>query len=93
MRRHVFEAVGGFDGGMTGWGWEDQEISLRLWLLGYELRLVPEVTVEGVGLLYSLIGAEHPDPPLVELVEVLIDPEGYQRCPLAGYGLGVLQRQ
>ena len=43
--RGVFEAAGGFDAGMTGWGWEDQEISLRLWLLGYELRLVPEVTV------------------------------------------------
>ena len=45
MRREVFHATGGFDDGMMLWGMEDSELSLRLWLLGYELRLVPSVEV------------------------------------------------
>jgi GT2 family glycosyltransferase len=45
MRREVFEAVGGFDEGMICWATEDTELSLRLWLLGYELWLVPAVEV------------------------------------------------
>jgi GT2 family glycosyltransferase len=45
LRREVFEATGGFDEGLVHWGSEDAELSLRLWLLGYELRLVPQVEV------------------------------------------------
>ncbi len=45
MRRDVFKATGGFDDGMVGWGSEDNEFSLRLWLLGYELWLTPQVDV------------------------------------------------
>jgi GT2 family glycosyltransferase len=45
MRREVFEAVGGFDPGLHLWGMEDAELSLRLWTLGYECRLVPTVEV------------------------------------------------
>jgi len=45
MRRDVFEACGGFDEGLSIWGGEDAELSLRLWLLGYECLLVPEVEV------------------------------------------------
>ena len=45
MRRDTFEATGGFDPGMTSWGMNDNEISLRLWLLGYELWLAPQVDV------------------------------------------------
>jgi glycosyltransferase involved in cell wall biosynthesis len=45
MRRAVIETVGGFDPGMQQWGHEDLEISLRTWLLGYEVWLVPEVDV------------------------------------------------
>lgn len=45
MRRNVFDAVGGFDDGFRGWGAEDSELSLRLWLLGYECVLAPEVEV------------------------------------------------
>ncbi len=45
MRRDAFEDVGGFDDGMLGWGSEDLELSLRLWLLGYEVVVVPEVEV------------------------------------------------
>ena len=45
MRHEVFCATGGFDDGMMLWGMEDSELSLRLWLLGYELQLVPSVEV------------------------------------------------
>ncbi len=46
MRRDVFQAVGGFDRKLIRYGVEDCELSLRLWLLGYELWLVPAVDVE-----------------------------------------------
>lgn len=45
MRREVFEETGGFDEGLIRWGANDLELSLRLWLLGYEQRLVPQVVV------------------------------------------------
>lgn len=45
MRRDVFFASGGFDRGLFPWGSEDAELSLRLWRLGYELRVVPSVEV------------------------------------------------
>jgi len=45
MHRAVFEATGGFDEGMTGMGSIDNEMSLRLWLLGYELWVTPAVVV------------------------------------------------
>lgn len=45
IRREVFERTGGLDEGMLRWGSEDFEFSLRLWMLGYELRVVPEVEV------------------------------------------------
>jgi GT2 family glycosyltransferase len=43
MRRDVFSATGGFDPGMRQLGGNDNELSLRLWLLGYELLVVPNV--------------------------------------------------
>jgi GT2 family glycosyltransferase len=45
MRRAVFEAVGGFDAGLIRWGEVDNELAVRLWLLGFELRVVAGVTV------------------------------------------------
>jgi glycosyltransferase involved in cell wall biosynthesis len=46
MRRDVFERKGGgWDGGLHQRGNVDNEVSLRLWLLGYELLVVPEVVV------------------------------------------------
>ena len=45
MRRDIFQATGGFDDGLGSHGSDDAELSLRLWLLGYELLLVPEVEV------------------------------------------------
>jgi glycosyltransferase involved in cell wall biosynthesis len=37
LRRPVFFAVGMFDYGLDLWGCEDLELSIRLWLLGYEV--------------------------------------------------------
>lgn len=45
MRRDTFDATGGFDEGLIRYGVEDCELSLRLWLLGLELWLVPGVEV------------------------------------------------
>lgn len=46
MRRDVFERKGGgWDEGLHQRGNVDNEVSMRLWLLGYELRVVPEVVV------------------------------------------------
>ncbi len=46
LRRNVFNETGMFDPGMVLWGAEDSELSLRLWTLGYECWIVPEVEVE-----------------------------------------------
>jgi len=43
MRRDVFVSTGGFDPGMRQLGGNDNELSLRLWLLGYELLVVPAI--------------------------------------------------
>ena len=45
MRREVFEAVGGFDEGMIRWGCEDSELSVRLWLMGYQVLSAPGANV------------------------------------------------
>jgi len=41
MRRDTFEKTGGFDDGMYRWGYEDSELSLRLWLSGWRVQTVP----------------------------------------------------
>ena len=46
LRRGLFEKVGGFDGGMVLWGAEDSEFSIRLWTLGYECWVTPDVEVQ-----------------------------------------------
>lgn len=45
LRRDTFVVTGGFDPGLIVWGTEDAELSLRLWLLGYECLLDPAVDV------------------------------------------------
>jgi glycosyltransferase involved in cell wall biosynthesis len=45
MRRETFSLTGGFDPGMRQLGGNDNEISCRFWLLGYELLVVPGVEV------------------------------------------------
>jgi glycosyltransferase involved in cell wall biosynthesis len=45
MRHDTLKRAGAFDEGMPQWGSEDLEICVRYWLLGYEVWVVPEVTV------------------------------------------------
>ncbi len=45
MRHETLKRAGTFDEGMPQWGSEDLEICVRYWLLGYEVWVVPEVTV------------------------------------------------
>jgi GT2 family glycosyltransferase len=45
MSRKTVEATGGFDEEMMSYGSEDLELSLRLWLLGYEVLIIPQVEV------------------------------------------------
>jgi GT2 family glycosyltransferase len=45
MTRKVFDETGGFDDGLLSRGGVDNELCLRLWLLGYELLVVPEIEV------------------------------------------------
>jgi glycosyltransferase involved in cell wall biosynthesis len=45
MRHETLKRAGAFDGGMPQWGTEDLELCVRYWLLGYEVWVVPEVTV------------------------------------------------
>lgn len=45
VRRSVFNDVAGFDDGMVEWGCEDVEFSIRLWLAGYNIAVVPNSTI------------------------------------------------
>ena len=45
MRRDIFAQTGGFDSGLHDLGGNDNELSCRLWLLGYQLLVVPEIEV------------------------------------------------
>jgi glycosyltransferase involved in cell wall biosynthesis len=43
MRAETFRAVGGWDGGLRHRGGTDNEMSVRIWLLGYEAVVHPDV--------------------------------------------------
>lgn len=45
VRKSVFDAVGGFDHGFRSWGYEDVELSLKLWLFGYKIFVHPGIRV------------------------------------------------
>jgi GT2 family glycosyltransferase len=45
MRRDVYQRCGGYDAEMRQLGGNDAELSCRLWLLGYQLLVVPEIEV------------------------------------------------
>ncbi|MEZ5287454.1 MAG: glycosyltransferase [Vicinamibacterales bacterium] len=45
FRRDTFDALGRYDAGFTRWGFEDVEMCLRTWLLGYAIVVHPGVTV------------------------------------------------
>jgi GT2 family glycosyltransferase len=42
-RRDVVNSIGGFDRDFRIWGNEGAELSLRLWLMGYECHILPDV--------------------------------------------------
>jgi glycosyltransferase involved in cell wall biosynthesis len=46
MRRDTFEAVGGWDAGLMHRGGVDNELSVRLWTLGYDLYIEPRVVCQ-----------------------------------------------
>ena len=45
VRRAIFEQLSGFDDGIVEWGCEDVELSIRLWLSGYKVVVVPQSTI------------------------------------------------
>lgn len=45
IRREAFERVAGFDQGFNSWGYEDVELSLKLWLFGFRLYVHPGVKI------------------------------------------------
>ncbi|OPX90295.1 MAG: Poly-beta-1,6-N-acetyl-D-glucosamine synthase [Pelotomaculum sp. PtaB.Bin104] len=46
VRAGVFRQVGGFDRGFIVWGYEDVELSLKLWLFGFKLYVNPSIIIE-----------------------------------------------
>jgi len=56
VKSKIFYELSGFETLMERWGWEDVELSLRLWLLGYRLLVVPKVVV------YHLFRQKQPYP-------------------------------
>ncbi|WP_078412199.1 glycosyltransferase family 2 protein [Priestia abyssalis] len=45
IKRTVFEDVGGFETGFKTWGHEDVELSIKLWLFGYDCHVQPNVKI------------------------------------------------
>lgn len=45
IQKAVFDAVGGFDKGFSSWGYEDTELSLKLWLFGYKIFVHPAIRI------------------------------------------------
>lgn len=45
VRADAFNEVGGFDNGFQVWGYEDTELSLKLWLFGFSQYIVPVVKI------------------------------------------------
>lgn len=43
MRRDTFDAIGGWDAGLLHRGGVDNELSVRMWTLGYDLYIEPKV--------------------------------------------------
>lgn len=54
VRKADLERLGYYDGGMTRWGSEDQELCLRYWLMGYEVLVQPQTVV------YHVFRQSHP---------------------------------
>jgi GT2 family glycosyltransferase len=46
MRRDAFEVAGGWDSGLMHRGGVDNELGVRLWLLGFDLMVAPQVVCQ-----------------------------------------------
>jgi glycosyltransferase involved in cell wall biosynthesis len=44
-KKDVFKAISGYDAGFNTWGYEDIEISVKAWLMGYSTRIITDLTV------------------------------------------------
>lgn len=67
LTRQVWDAVGGFEEGLTGYGGEDWELAWRCWLAGADLRHVPRAVVPCDG--PDLTGRKGADPGRVAAVK------------------------
>lgn len=45
VSRNIFFEIGGFDNGFRIWGWEDVDISIKMWLFGYKCQTQPHVKI------------------------------------------------
>lgn len=45
VSKQVFQDIGGFDQGFQVWGYEDVEISIKMWLFGYKCYAQPKVKI------------------------------------------------
>ncbi len=45
VRREAWEHIGGYEDAFRGYGYDEEEISLKLWLFGYRLMTVPELVI------------------------------------------------
>jgi GT2 family glycosyltransferase len=45
FRRDTFAAIGRYEQGFSRWGWEDLELCMRAWLLGYQVGVCPRAVV------------------------------------------------
>ncbi len=80
VHAEAFDALGGFDHGMTRWGSEDIELCLRMWLMGYEVHAVPQ------SLVYHLFRTSRPYD-----VDVALILYNHLRMALLHFDVGRLQ--
>jgi glycosyltransferase involved in cell wall biosynthesis len=45
IRRPVFERLEGFNKFFENWGYEDMELSIKTWLFGYTVKVIPNIEV------------------------------------------------
>ncbi|MDW7675996.1 MAG: glycosyltransferase, partial [Bacillota bacterium] len=48
IKKEVFSIIGGFEEKFPAWGFEDIEISIKMWLFGYRILVAPQVVVAHV---------------------------------------------
>lgn len=46
MEKTLFEVLNGFGSHFRGYGWEEEELSMKLWMFGYRLIGVPHTSVQ-----------------------------------------------